>query len=316
MDFLIKRLPFPVVSLVLCLVSGFGFVNTSHAGVNGLDSDAFLKMLLVQLQYQDPTAPMDNAQMVSQLSDLTMMEQNAELVHAMNQLRDQMYQSQGLYASNLVGKQVMVIANLFRVENGRLPGGEILLNYAASDLRLEVYKDRDEPDENDPVATLELGEQEESGPVSYDLKSLGTRLEDDTYMMYAYAEVDGSDLEQAVSQRSKVLSVVIPGGGQDVLVDVEGIGLVPLYAITEFQGDYVASGQEGGRPGSPGVGRPDQLPAPEKDPFAGVAGHMEKKIRDGERWTVNPFFKNQSLRSNERQGSQPKTRREALFRQR
>ena len=283
------------------------------ASVSGLDSDAFLKMLLTQLQYQDPTAPMDNAQMVSQLSDLTMMEQNAELVHAMNQLRDQMYQSQGLYASNLVGKEVMVIANLFKVENGRLPKGEILLNYAASDLNLEIYKQDDEPNDHDPVDTLKLGEQTESGKVPYDLSDLNKKLEDDTYMMYAYAEIDGSDLEQPVVQRSVVLSVVIPGGGQDVLVDVKGIGLVPLYSITEFQGDYVAGG-EGGQDGQR-PGRPGQLPSlPDIDPFASVAGHMEKTVRDGERWTINPFYKPQSMRSNERQKSQPVSHRDAMFR--
>ncbi|MET4694722.1 flagellar hook assembly protein FlgD [Endozoicomonas lisbonensis] len=279
------------------------------ASVNTLDSDAFLNMLLVQLQYQDPTAPMDNAQMVSQLSDLTMMEQNAELVHAMNQLRDQMYQSQGLYASNLVGKEVMVIANLFKVEDGRLPAGEVLLNYAASDLNIEIYKQDDDPEETDPVDTLPLGEQTESGKVPYDLNDLGKPLEDDTYMMYAYAVVDGNDLEQAVIQRSVVLSVVIPGGGQDVLVDVKGIGLVPLYSITEFQGDYVAGG--GDQPG-----KPEHLPSPGPgvDPFASLAGHMEKTVRDGERWTINPFYKPQSMRSNERQKSQPVSHRDAMFR--
>ncbi|AMO56376.1 flagellar hook assembly protein FlgD [Endozoicomonas montiporae] len=295
------------------LLLGVVAVGSANASM-GLDSEAFLQMLLTQLQYQDPTAPMDNAQMVSQLADLTMMEQNAELVHAMNQLRDQMYQSQGLYASNLVGKEVMVIANLFKVENGRLPSGEILLNYAASDLNLEIYKQDDEPKDHDPVDTLKLGEQTESGKVPYDLNDLKKSLEDDTYMMYAYAEVDGSDLEQAVVQRSVVLSVVIPGGGQDVLVDVKGIGLVPLYSITEFQGDYVAGGGDGGQEGQRPE-RPGQLPSlPEIDPFASVAGHMEKTMRDGERWTINPFHKPQSMRSNERQKSQPVSHRDAMFR--
>lgn len=300
--------------LFLMLMVSVLVAKPAQASMGGLDSEAFLQMLLTQLQYQDPTAPMDNAQMVSQLADLTMMEQNAELVHAMNQLRDQVYQSQGLYASNLVGKEVMVIANLFKVEDGRVPSGEILLNYAASDLNLEIYKQADDPEDHEPIDTLKLGEQAESGKVPYDLKDLKEKLEDDTYMMYAYAEIDDNDLEQPVVQRSVVLSVVIPGGGQDVLVDVQGIGLVPLYSITEFQGDYVAGGQDGSRPGQPGQAVPGQLPGPDIDPFAGIAGHMEKTVRDGERWTVNPFFKKQSMRSNERSKSQPVSHRDAMFR--
>ena len=298
-----------VHSLTVIWMLSWGAPALSSTG--SLDSEAFLEMLMVQLQHQDPTAPMDNAQMVAQLADLTMMEQNAELVDAMNQLRNQMYQSQGLYASNLVGKEVMVIANLFTVKDGRLPEGEILLNYAAQDLNLEIYLEKDEPDSTDPVATLKLGEQTESGKVPYNLKDLTEKLEDNTYMMYAYASIDDSDLEQPVAQRSVVSSVVIPGGGQDVLVEVEGIGLVPLYSITEFQGDYVAGGNDGqnatssGQKGQPGA---------EKDPFAGLVGHMKKSMRDGERWTINPLYKPQSMRSNQRQKSQPVSHRDAMFR--
>ena len=295
---------------IACLLTVLILASPVSASM-GLDSEAFLKLLMTQLQYQDPTEPMNNTDMVAQLSSMTMMEQNAELVHAMNQLRDQVYQSQGLYASNLVGKEVMVIANLFKVDDsGRVPEGEILLNHAATELNLEVYWQDDDPESTDPIDTLKLGEQTESGAVPYDLKDLDTKLEVGTYMMYAYAKVDNNDLEQPVVQRSVVLSVVIPGGGQDVLVDVQGIGLVPLYSITEFQGDYIAdegSGNDGDKP--------SHLPSlPEKDPFAALAGAMEKTVRDGERWTRNPLFKSQSMRSNERQKSQPVSRRDVMFR--
>lgn len=270
-----------------------------------------MKMLLTQLQYQDPTAPMDQTAMVQQLSSLTMMEQNAELVAAMNSLRDQVYQSQGLYASNLVGKEVMVIANLFKVEDGRHPNGEVLLNFAASDLRIEVYEEGKQPDTDDPVATMELGEQLESGGVDYDLANLKKPLKDGTYMMYAYAKVDGQDLEQPIVQRSVVLSVVIPGGGQDVLVDVKGIGLVPLYAITEFQGDYI--------PGDgPGGGGDDEKPVqplpPHKDPLAmaAQAGLMKTYKRDGEVWTKNPFFNQSDVSKTATR--KPPTIRETMFR--
>ena len=73
------------------------FSQTGFAS-DEMDSEAFLQLLLTQLAYQDPTEPMDNAEMVSQLSDLTMMEQNAELAASMESLRKQVYDSQGLYA--------------------------------------------------------------------------------------------------------------------------------------------------------------------------------------------------------------------------
>lgn len=318
-----------IASLLLTLV-----VSRPVSANTGLNSDAFMQMLLTQLQYQDPTEPMDSVDMVAQLSDLAMMEQNEEVVYAMNALKDQMYTSQGLYASNLVGKEVMVIANLFIVEEGRLPEGEILLSYAAESLDLEIYLDESVPDEEDPIDVLALGEQLEDGQVLYDLDDLDDPLPDDTYMMYAYAQVDGQQMEMMVVQRSVVLSVVIPGGGQDVLVDVEGIGLVPLYAITEFEGEYTADDSGGdGSDGDPvfplpgGDGTP-VLPGPggNGNPVVGVnpeqaaqnqalnvlVAQLPRRMRGNELWTVNPFFKGANFKK--RKSVKPVSQRAARFR--
>ncbi len=47
----------------------------AEAGSNAaLDKDAFLKLLVAQLKYQDPTAPTDVSQMMAQTSQLSMVE--------------------------------------------------------------------------------------------------------------------------------------------------------------------------------------------------------------------------------------------------
>ena len=300
---------------------------SSAQATGSLDSEAFLNLLLTQLAYQDPTEPMSNAEMVSQLSDLTMMEQSAELTRAMEGLRRQMYDSQGLYASGLVGKGVMVLADLFVVEDGRHPDGEVLLNYASKELRIEIYPDGDDPDDTDSVATLDLGEQSEDGQIPFNMGNLKEPLKDGSYRMYAYAKVDETDVDMTIVQRSVVQSVVFPGNGQDVLIDVAWVGLVPIYAITEFQGDYVA--------GDGGEDDPDKehLPEfPEKEPVSGQFSafgndlirllstadgtasltDMTRNRRNGETWTSNPLFELRKSQQSSRR--QPVTRRQALFR--
>ena len=304
---------------------------SSVRATGSLDSEAFLNMLLTQLAYQDPSEPMSNAEMVSQLADLTIMEQSAELTQAMEGLRRQMYDSQGLYASGLVGKGVMVLADLFIVEDGRHPDGEVLLNYASKELRIEIYPDGEEPDNTDPVATLQLGEQGEDGQIPFNLNDLKDPLKDGSYRMYAYAKVDEQDVDMTIVQRSVVLSVVFPGNGQDVLIDVAWIGLVPIYAITEFQGDYVA-GDGSDEDDPPGK---EHLPAlPEKEPALASGqfsdfgndlirllstadgeaslSDMARNLRGGETWTSNPLFELRKSRQSSRR--QPVTRRQALFR--
>jgi flagellar basal-body rod modification protein FlgD len=61
-----------------------------------LDKDGFLKMLVAQLSHQDPTAPMDAADSMQQMSSFTMVEQITNLA-AQNQKAD---------AVNLIGRTV------------------------------------------------------------------------------------------------------------------------------------------------------------------------------------------------------------------
>lgn len=63
-----------------------------------LDKEAFLQLLVAQMQYQDPLEPMDNTEYVSQLATFSELE-------AMNNLNDSMSFSR---ASELVGKNVLV----------------------------------------------------------------------------------------------------------------------------------------------------------------------------------------------------------------
>ena len=47
--------------------------------VQSMDSDVFMKLLVTQLKYQDPGAPMDTNQMMAQSVQLSMMEKMTEL---------------------------------------------------------------------------------------------------------------------------------------------------------------------------------------------------------------------------------------------
>ncbi|WP_067583324.1 flagellar hook assembly protein FlgD [Endozoicomonas ascidiicola] len=203
---------------------------------NGLDSDAFLQMLMVQMNNQDPTAPMDTSQMVTQLSDLTMMTGMTEMQSAVGDLGAQIYSSQALYASALVGKEIMVLANVADLSEGQTVEGEILLQASTDELTINVY------DENDNVvATLPMGAQK-SGQIEFDLSDLDEPLPEGKYRLEAIASFDGKETEVAIVQRTSVNSVVMPGNGQEILIEAEGIGLVPLSYIMEIQG--AASGSQ------------------------------------------------------------------------
>ncbi len=75
-----------------------------------LDRDAFLQLLVVQMQNQDPTSPMDNAQMVTQLAQFAALEQmtslNTEFRTQMELMAGNIDQSNFIAAQGLLGKHV------------------------------------------------------------------------------------------------------------------------------------------------------------------------------------------------------------------
>ncbi len=81
-----------------------GQPTTGAAGPkNELDKDAFLKLLVAQLRYQDPTAPMDTSAFMAQTSQLTSVEKLSELAETTRASFDV---QQRLGAASLVGRQV------------------------------------------------------------------------------------------------------------------------------------------------------------------------------------------------------------------
>ena len=53
---------------------------------NGLGQDAFLRLLVTQLQHQDPTKPQDTNEMLSQLAQFSSLEQLVDISDALNNI--------------------------------------------------------------------------------------------------------------------------------------------------------------------------------------------------------------------------------------
>ncbi|GGM61041.1 flagellar hook capping FlgD N-terminal domain-containing protein [Dactylosporangium sucinum] len=68
-----------------------------------LGKDAFLKLLVAQLKYQDPTAPMANTEFLAQTAQFTTVEKLTDLAEVEKELLSAQLQ---LGASNLVGRTV------------------------------------------------------------------------------------------------------------------------------------------------------------------------------------------------------------------
>jgi flagellar basal-body rod modification protein FlgD len=78
-------------------------VDSASTGFNGLTSDDFLKLLITQLQNQDPSNPMDSDQLLQQVSEMRALQSNIELSDSLKSLT---LSQQLTSAASFLGKQV------------------------------------------------------------------------------------------------------------------------------------------------------------------------------------------------------------------
>ena len=85
-----------------------GQTGRSGDGYNELDIDSFLKLLISELQNQDPLDPMDNSEMVQQIGQIREIGATDQLTQTLSGLAS----SQELVtASSLIGKSVTGLAD-------------------------------------------------------------------------------------------------------------------------------------------------------------------------------------------------------------
>jgi len=109
---------------------------TSKADEAG-SQDRFLKLLVTQLQNQDPLSPMDNAQLTSQLAQINTVSGIATLNTSVQALSGRFLQMQSLQGAALIGKDVIVPGNQLDIADGTGQGG-FELTSAADAVKVEV----------------------------------------------------------------------------------------------------------------------------------------------------------------------------------
>lgn len=77
--------------------------TTTTAATKTLDKEGFLKLLMAQLQNQDPSSPMDTTAMMQQTTQMSMMEQLTNMADTSSQ---QFALQQRMAAAELVGRNV------------------------------------------------------------------------------------------------------------------------------------------------------------------------------------------------------------------
>jgi len=94
------------------------------AGQTSADAqqDRFLKLLVAQLNNQDPMNPMDNAQMTSQMAQINTVSGIQQLNETMKSMAAQFTQMQALQGTAMIGHEVLVKSNTLTIDGGKAKG--------------------------------------------------------------------------------------------------------------------------------------------------------------------------------------------------
>jgi len=186
--------------------NSFGFLNgtgTTTVSAAKEQSDRFLKLLTTQLKNQDPLNPMDNAQMTSQMAQISTVSGIETLNASMQAMSTQYVQMQALQGATMVGRDVLLEGNQLSIADGK-GSGSFDLESAASTVSVDILNSA-----GTVVDTVSLGAQDK-GRQSFSWDA-GKVTEAAGYTFKVNASTGGTAITATALMRDKVDAVNTSG---------------------------------------------------------------------------------------------------------
>jgi flagellar basal-body rod modification protein FlgD len=99
--------------------------------------DRFLKLLVAQLNNQDPMNPLDNAQTTSQMAQINTVSGIQQLNETMKAMAAQLTALQALQGTAMIGHDVLVKSNTLTIDDGKAKGS-VELGGSADNVKVEI----------------------------------------------------------------------------------------------------------------------------------------------------------------------------------
>jgi flagellar basal-body rod modification protein FlgD len=215
-------------------------VNSSTAGVAatssltaastdiGATQDRFLKLLVTQMKNQDPLNPMDNAQVTSQMAQLSTVTGIDKLNSTVQALSSSMLASQSLQAVSMIGHVALTDGDSMSLSKGSAYGG-VELKDPADKVTVKIADAS-----GAVVRTLQLGAQD-AGVVDFNWDGMtdsGGTAADGNYTFTAASELSGKKMDATTLSYGLVNSVAQSSSG--VTVNIGNQGEVGLNTIRKI----------------------------------------------------------------------------------
>jgi flagellar basal-body rod modification protein FlgD len=195
-----------------------------------IDKQAFMMLLLTELKNQNPLEPLDNKDLIAQLTQLTSLEQISNMTKSVTDFVSASLSMQKAQAASMVGKNVVVRSNTVDLSNGRAEA---------------IYFNVKEPAHLYVKIVDQNGRQvyfEDLGEVGSGIQSWvwngknsdGTAMPDGTYFYSVYkVNPDGSEEEIGGLEQGRVEAVQFVDGKIYILVNGQKYPVDSIVEISE-----------------------------------------------------------------------------------
>jgi flagellar basal-body rod modification protein FlgD len=194
----------------------------------GESQDRFLKLLVTQMKNQDPLNPMDNAQVTSQMAQLSTVSGIDKLNATLNALSSSMTASHSMQAASMIGHVVVVPGNKIELKGGK---GAAALDLAqpADSVTVQIKDGA-----GNLVRSLNLGSQQ-SGvvPIQWDGKNdANSAVAEGSYQFSASAQLGAAKSSVNTLAYGLVSGVIQKPEGASL--NVEKIGETSMDAVKQI----------------------------------------------------------------------------------
>lgn len=190
----------------------------------------FFALLTKELSNQDPTKPVDNNEMISQMTAFSTTDGVQKLNDQFTSFSSSMTSSQALQASSLVGRSVLVEDNVFGMNEGEQVKGKIVTDTPASNVNIYVENIAGEIIQTVPVGNVSAG----GSTFTWDgQKANGDPAAAGAYRFRVAGLVDGQASEIESMTFRKVDSVTLAGANGSILLNLNGGSSMALADVVE-----------------------------------------------------------------------------------
>lgn len=213
-------------------LDGLGLNRPAAASGNDrLGQTEFLKLMIAQLNNQDPMKPMESGEFYTQIAQFSTVAGIQDLQASFQQVATAMYSGQALQASAMVGRSVLVSSPSAILDAGGSVAGVVDVPVGTSQLTVAVYDQAGQL-----VRRLDLGPQG-AGRAAFEWDGRGAdgqALPPGTYHIEAGMLFDGQTYALETLVSSRVDSVTMPRNGQGIVLNLSNGGQAALADVKQI----------------------------------------------------------------------------------